>query len=162
MSQFSPTPTTPIPDFQPLVALLRALASNVSHISLNLHRSLITAILGLPWAIGDDRFVKSYIGWTGVLVSAHPECAQEVLTKLIKGLTWRMLYSPMHCTDCRTLHPVTTAFAPSSPSRLCSPPPPAFSPLELDPHSAHHSATSSSQVLPSQARARGGADGLAS
>jgi RNA polymerase I-specific transcription initiation factor RRN3 len=73
----------------PLLPLLRALTSNVSLLRPELHGSLVTAIIALPWATADDRFVKTYVGWAGVLVSAHPVWAKEVVAMAVKGFRWR-------------------------------------------------------------------------
>lgn len=89
LSRFLATPTNPVPVLPPLLPLLRAITANVSILDPKIHGALVTAIVGLPWATGDDRFVKAYIGWAGVLVSAHPGWAKEIVAMGVKGLTWR-------------------------------------------------------------------------
>lgn len=85
-SPLSPSSGTPL---APVLPLLRALTAHVSLIRPDLHSALITAILSLPWATADDRFVKTYVGWAGVLVSAHPGFAKEVVGMAVKGFRWR-------------------------------------------------------------------------
>lgn len=89
LSRFLPTPGQPVPILGPLLPLLRAITAHVSILDPKIHGALVTAIIGLPWASGDDRFVKAYIGWAGVLVSAHPGWAKEIVAMGVKGLTWR-------------------------------------------------------------------------
>ena len=87
LAHFIPIPLTP--DLPPLLPLLRALTAHVSLLSPDFHSTLVTAIISLPWATGDDKFVKTFVGWAGVLVTAHPHWAREVMTMAVKGLTWR-------------------------------------------------------------------------
>ena len=89
LAHFLPTPTAPVPSLPPLLPLLRALTAHVSLLSSDQHSSLVSAIIALPWATGDEKFVKTFIGWAGVLVSAHPAWAKEVVGMAMRGLTWR-------------------------------------------------------------------------
>lgn len=89
VAHFLPTALQPIVQLPPLLPLLRALTAHVSLLSPDLHGNLVSAILALPWATGDDRFVKTFVGWAGVLVSAHPGWAKEVVGMAVKGFKWR-------------------------------------------------------------------------
>jgi RNA polymerase I-specific transcription initiation factor RRN3 len=89
LASFLPTPLEPVPALGPLLPLIRSLTANVNLLSPALHGRLVTAILTLPWASTEDRFVKAYIGWAGVLISAHPDWTKEVIGMAVKGLTWR-------------------------------------------------------------------------
>ncbi|WWC88525.1 uncharacterized protein L201_003436 [Kwoniella dendrophila CBS 6074] len=89
LSHFLPTPTSPIPSLPPLLPLLKAISAHVSLLSPEIHSPLVTAIINLPWATGDEKFVKAFIGWAAVLVSAQPGWAKEVVGMAVKGLTWQ-------------------------------------------------------------------------
>ncbi|ORY25938.1 RNA polymerase I-specific transcription initiation factor RRN3 [Naematelia encephala] len=89
LAHFLPTATTPIPALPPLLPLLRAITAHVSLLSAEIHSALITAIINLPWATGDERFVKTFVGWAGVLVSAQPSWAKEVVGMAVKGFRWQ-------------------------------------------------------------------------
>ena len=89
LAHFLPTPMVPVPLLPPLLPLLRALTAHVSLLSPNIHSPLVLAIIALPWATGDDKFVKTFVGWAGVLVSAQPGWAKELVEMAVKGLTWR-------------------------------------------------------------------------
>ncbi|KAK4684592.1 RNA polymerase I-specific transcription initiation factor RRN3, partial [Tremellales sp. Uapishka_1] len=92
LAHFLPTPITPNLALSPLLPLLRAITSHVSLLTPDLHSSLISAIINLPWATGDEKFVKAFVGWTGVLVSAQPGWAKEVVGMAIRGLTWQPVF----------------------------------------------------------------------
>jgi RNA polymerase I-specific transcription initiation factor RRN3 len=92
LSHFLPTPTAPVPALPPLCPLLRALTANVSILSPETHTALVSAIVNLPWAAGDEKFVKTFVGFCGVLVSAQPGWAKEVVGMAVHGLTWRTSY----------------------------------------------------------------------
>lgn len=94
LAHFLPTVTSPIPALQPLQPLLKALTANVTMLSPDIHAPLVSAVLALKWAAGEDRFVKIFIGFCGVLVSAQPGFAKEVVNMAVKGLTWRE-FSPV-------------------------------------------------------------------
>ena len=85
-----PAPLQPEPSLQAVLPLVRTIAANVNLLSPVYHAALVSAIINLPWATGDDRFVRVFVGWAGVLVSAHPDWANEVAIMAVKGLTWRM------------------------------------------------------------------------
>ncbi|GMK53517.1 hypothetical protein CspeluHIS016_0101030 [Cutaneotrichosporon spelunceum] len=89
LSHFLPPPGASTPQLPPLLPLLRALTAHVSLIDSGVHHALVGAILNLPWATADDRFVKCYIGFCGVLVSAHPGWARDIVTMAVRGLTWQ-------------------------------------------------------------------------
>ncbi|KLT44471.1 RNA polymerase I-specific transcription initiation factor RRN3 [Cutaneotrichosporon oleaginosum] len=89
LSHFLPLPGAAAPQLPPLLPLLRALTAHVSLLDSGVHHALVAAILDLPWATADDRFVKCYIGFCGVLVSAHPGWARDIVAMAIRGLTWQ-------------------------------------------------------------------------
>lgn len=89
LAHFLPTTAQPTPPLQPLQPLLKALTMNVSLLSPHVHRPLVSAIIGLPWATGEERFVRTYVGWAGVVVSAQPEWTKEILKMALRGLRWR-------------------------------------------------------------------------
>ncbi|KAL7422995.1 DNA independent RNA polymerase I transcription factor [Cryptotrichosporon argae] len=89
VAHFLPTPSQPAVPLAPTLPLLRALTAHASLVDPDRHAPLVAAIVALPWATGDDRFVKTYVGWAGVLVSAHPGLAKQVVGMAIKGLTWQ-------------------------------------------------------------------------
>jgi len=101
LAHFLPTPMMPVPPLPPLLPLLRALTAHVSLLSQGLHGPLVSAIIALPWATGDEKFVKTFVGWAGVLVSAQPAWAKEVVGMAVKGLTWRKQL-PIFPTACST------------------------------------------------------------
>lgn len=90
LAYFLPSPLQPEPSLPAVLPLVRTIAANVNLLSPMHHAQLVTAIINLPWATGDDRFVRVFVGWAGVLVSAHPDWANEVAIMAVKGLTWRM------------------------------------------------------------------------
>ncbi|WVF68963.1 hypothetical protein IAT40_003737 [Kwoniella sp. CBS 6097] len=89
LSHFLPTATQSTPLLPPLLPLLRAISAHVSLLSPEIHSPLVTAIINLPWATGDEKFVKTFVGWAAVLVSAQPGWAKEVVGMAVKGLTWQ-------------------------------------------------------------------------
>lgn len=102
LSHFLPLPGATNPQLAPLLPLLRALTAHVSLLDTAVHHSLISAIVNLPWATADDRFVKCYVGFCGVLVSAHPGWAREIVSMAVKGLTWRKSRLLHHITSHHT------------------------------------------------------------
>ncbi|KAF8341260.1 uncharacterized protein EI90DRAFT_3116393 [Cantharellus anzutake] len=74
--------------------LLVALTHVVSQLD-RFHYSLVEAILGLPWVMADPAFVKSYIAFSGVLVSARPEYSSKILQRAISGLTYQSGLHPL-------------------------------------------------------------------
>jgi RNA polymerase I-specific transcription initiation factor RRN3 len=97
LAYFLPAPLQPEPSLPAVLPLVRTIAANVNLLSPLYHSALVSAIINLPWATGDDRFVRVFVGWAGVLVSAHPDWANEVAIMAVKGLTWRMYHIP-HCS----------------------------------------------------------------
>nr|XP_019012886.1 RNA polymerase I-specific transcription initiation factor RRN3 [Kwoniella pini CBS 10737]OCF51667.1 RNA polymerase I-specific transcription initiation factor RRN3 [Kwoniella pini CBS 10737] len=93
LAHFLPSPTAPIPALPPLLPLLRAISAHVSLLSPEIHSPLVTAIINLPWATGDEKFVKTFVGWAAVLVSAQPGWAKEVVGMAVKGLTWQLPFT---------------------------------------------------------------------
>ncbi|WVQ96479.1 hypothetical protein IAU59_003584 [Kwoniella sp. CBS 9459] len=89
LSHFLPTATQSTPALPPLLPLLRAISAHVSLLAPETHSPLVTAIINLPWATGDEKFVKTFVGWAAVLVSAQPGWAKEVVGMAVKGLTWQ-------------------------------------------------------------------------
>jgi hypothetical protein len=94
LAHFLPTHTNPSPALSTLLPLLRAISAHVSLLRTEVHGALVSAIIGLPWAHGDERFVKTFVGWAGVLVSAHPGWTKEVIQMATKGLAWRKSHFP--------------------------------------------------------------------
>jgi RNA polymerase I-specific transcription initiation factor RRN3 len=88
LSHFLPTPSIPRPPLAPLLPLLRAISAHVNLLDQNVHGGLVSAIVSLDWAIGDEKFVRTYVGWAGVLVSAHPGWGREVVGMAVRGLAW--------------------------------------------------------------------------
>ena len=96
VSHFSPPATStsisiPSTSMQPMLPLLRAITANVNLLSPDYHGSLVSAILALPWATGEEKLVRAFVGFAGVLVSAQPAWAKEVVNAGVKGLAWREL-----------------------------------------------------------------------
>ena len=89
LAHFLPSASAPTPSLTGLLPLLRALTAHVSLLAPEYHSALISAIFALPWAAGEDKFVRVFIGFCGVLVSAQPGWAKEVVTMAVRGLRWR-------------------------------------------------------------------------
>lgn len=53
------------------------------------HSALVEAVVGMPWTTMDSNFVKSYISFIGMLISAKPEYLTIVLEKIASGFTYR-------------------------------------------------------------------------
>lgn len=76
----------PVPPSQ-----LRLWISALSHVVSGLeraHSALPHAIITMPWTTMDSQFVKSYISFIGMLVSARPEYLSLVLEKIAQGFTY--------------------------------------------------------------------------
>ena len=71
-----------------LPSWVQALSNVVSQLERS-HSSLVEAILALRWTTMDNTFVKAYIDFVGLLVSAKPEYLTMVLVSTVKGLTYR-------------------------------------------------------------------------
>ncbi|KAH8096739.1 RNA polymerase I-specific transcription initiation factor RRN3 [Cristinia sonorae] len=78
-------PPTPAP---PLRMWILALSNVVSRLE-RCHSALVEAVVGMPWTIMDNAFVKSYTSFVGMLVSAKPEYLGTVLAKLAHGFTYQ-------------------------------------------------------------------------
>ncbi|KAI5454236.1 DNA independent RNA polymerase I transcription factor [Naganishia albida] len=90
LSHFATSPALPAPDFTALLPILQAITSSISLLSPLHHSSLVRAILAIPWAISpDERFVKAYTAWCGVLCSSRAEWVSEVVVMAVKGLRWQ-------------------------------------------------------------------------
>lgn len=80
---------------------LKSWVSALTHVVSGLervHAPLVDALIQLPWTTMDDAFVRSYMGFIGMLVSARPEYLGEVLSKLVRGFTFRQslpCFSPL-------------------------------------------------------------------
>ena len=71
---------------------LRSYLTALTHVVSKLdrdHRNLIEAIVGMPWMTMDSAFVKAYITFIGILVSARPEYLTLILEKAAQNLTYR-------------------------------------------------------------------------
>jgi hypothetical protein len=90
LSHFATSPSLPAPDFTALLPILQAITSSISLLSPLHHSALVRSILTVPWAISaDDRFVKAYQAFCGVLCSSRAEWVSEVVVMAVKGLRWR-------------------------------------------------------------------------
>jgi RNA polymerase I-specific transcription initiation factor RRN3 len=85
----------------PPTAQLRLWILALSHVISRLerpHAALVEAIVDMPWTTMDNAFVKSYIVFIGMLLSAKPEYLSLVLTKITQGFTHRsyhLYFSPL-------------------------------------------------------------------
>ncbi|EJD01473.1 RNA polymerase I-specific transcription initiation factor RRN3 [Fomitiporia mediterranea MF3/22] len=110
--QFSPTSLSAAgqapqsADQQQLRGYLTALTHVVSKLD-RAHFSLVDAIVSMPWTTMDSAFVKTYISFVGMLVSARPEYLTLVLERAAQSLTY---YSARKALD--------SGFAESSSSPL--------------------------------------------
>lgn len=88
---------------QELHLLINALSHVVSHLDRR-HATLVNAIISLSWASMDATFVKSYITFMGLLLSAQSQYGATVLEKAVQGLTHResYCYNPVCLTESRT------------------------------------------------------------
>lgn len=97
VDQFSPNKSTLAPTVSPLQ--LRTWLSALSHVLSRLerhHAPLVEAIVRLPWSTMDAAFVKSYIIFVGMLISARPEYLSLVLSRIAMGFTYRELLPPQN------------------------------------------------------------------
>ncbi|KAF8580614.1 RNA polymerase I-specific transcription initiation factor RRN3 [Ramaria rubella] len=80
-------------------AQLRLWMSALSHVVSQLertHSALVNAVINMPWTAMDPSFVKAYVAFIGMLVSARPEYLSLVLEKIARGFTFR---SGVHAVD---------------------------------------------------------------
>lgn len=168
LAHFLPTATSPdAPALPPLLPLLRAISAHVSLLHPEVHSGLVSAIIDLPWALGDERFVKTFVGWAGVLVSAHPAWTKEVVQMACRGLAWRE-FCPLLPSCCARLTwsrapgQVTsrTAIAGIPPDIPRSPPSPPLPPPFPRPHPPQPTRPDPRTQIPKQERDRGGPDYL--
>lgn len=90
VDQFSPNKSTLAPTVPSLQ--LRIWLSALSHVLSRLerrHAPLVEAIVRLPWSTMDAVFVKSYIVFIGMLISARPEYLSLVLNRIAMGFTYQ-------------------------------------------------------------------------
>ncbi|KAG1896316.1 RNA polymerase I-specific transcription initiation factor RRN3 [Suillus fuscotomentosus] len=90
VDQFSPNKSTLAPTVSSLQ--LRIWLSALSHVLSRLerrHAPLVEAIVRLPWSTMDAVFVKSYIVFIGMLISARPEYLSLVLNRIAMGFTYQ-------------------------------------------------------------------------
>ena len=73
---------------QQLRSYLTALSHVVSKLDRS-HFSLVDAITSMPWTTMESAFVKAYISFVGMLVSARPEYLTLVLERAAQNLTYR-------------------------------------------------------------------------
>jgi hypothetical protein len=59
------------------------------------HSALVEAIIEIPWTTMDSAIVKSYIHFTGMLLSARPEYLSLVLGNITHRLTHRSSFSSL-------------------------------------------------------------------
>ncbi|KZO98068.1 RNA polymerase I-specific transcription initiation factor RRN3 [Calocera viscosa TUFC12733] len=86
--QFS---TASKPDSTTSLEQLRSWLDALSHVVSQLEKlyaSLVDSVLSLPWSTADEQFVKSYIAFVGLLVSAKPEYLGNVLDRNVRGFTY--------------------------------------------------------------------------
>lgn len=95
--QFDPQPSPsgasssssePLASSTQLRAYLTALSHVVSKLDRS-HKTLVHAIVNMPWLTMDNAFVKTYISFIGMLISARPEYAATILDKAASNLTYR-------------------------------------------------------------------------
>jgi len=73
---------------------LRIWVAALSHVVSQLertHSALAEAVIDMPWTTMDAIFVKTYIAFIGMLVSARPEYLSLVLERTARGFTFRTL-----------------------------------------------------------------------
>ncbi|KZT62850.1 RNA polymerase I-specific transcription initiation factor RRN3 [Calocera cornea HHB12733] len=88
VTQFS---TASKPEFTTSLDQLRSWLDALSHVVSQfekLYASLVDAVLSLPWSTADEQFVKSYIAFVGLLVSARPEYIGNILERNVQGFTY--------------------------------------------------------------------------
>lgn len=79
---------------QPLLQL-RSYLTALTHVVSKLdkaHIALVDAIVGMPWTTMDSAFVKIYISFIGMLVSARPEYLTLVLERTSQAFTFCELF----------------------------------------------------------------------
>ena len=91
-SYTQPQQQTPMIQQFELRSYITALTHVVSKLDRD-HRTLVDAIVGMPWMTMDSAFVKAYVSFIGMLVSARPEYLTLVLEKAAQNLTYRTSYS---------------------------------------------------------------------
>lgn len=75
---------------QPLLQL-RSYLTALTHVISKLDKShfvLVDAIVGMPWTTMDSVFVKIYISFIGMLVSARPEYLTLVLERIAQAFSF--------------------------------------------------------------------------
>lgn len=93
VSQFrSPSPKNPssAPPISLLQMLLHSLSNVASRLDRRNHSALVDGILTLPWAtMGGDVFARTWMRFVCTLCSARSEWVGEVLSRSVKGLSYR-------------------------------------------------------------------------
>ncbi|KAI1796147.1 RNA polymerase I-specific transcription initiation factor RRN3 [Ganoderma leucocontextum] len=85
ITQVTPDAPSPAPQLRLWILALSHVVSRLERV----HSALVEAIVNMPWTTMDTSFVKSYINFIGMLVSARPEYLSLVLGKLSQGLTYQ-------------------------------------------------------------------------
>lgn len=92
VSQFRPSQKTmsSIPSITLLQTLLHSLSNVASRLDRRNHTPLVDNILTLPWAtMGGDSFSRTWMRFVCTLCSARSEWVGEVLSRAVKGLSYR-------------------------------------------------------------------------
>ena len=162
LAHFLPSPLALQPSLPPLLPLLRALTAHVSLLSTDAHSSLVSAIIALPWAAGEEKFVRVYIGFCGVLVSSQPGWAKEVVSMAIKGLRWRKSFCTRSLITAygRTQDAIDFIRSCHTPTLPCKTPSPPRTPLVTYTHPSYSRSAIASKTFSKQARTRSRADHL--
>ncbi|PIL37371.1 hypothetical protein GSI_01064 [Ganoderma sinense ZZ0214-1] len=85
ITQVTPDAPSPAPQLRLWILALSHVVSRLERV----HSALVEAIVTMPWTTMDTSFVKSYINFIGMLVSARPEYLALVLGKLSQGFTYQ-------------------------------------------------------------------------
>ncbi|UZJ51581.1 hypothetical protein CBS101457_000901 [Exobasidium rhododendri] len=113
VSQFrspSPKSLSSAPPIGLLQMLLHSLSNVASRLDRRNHAALVDGILTLPWAtMGGDAFARIWMRFVCTLCSARSEWVGEVLSRAVKGLSYR--------SDWRSLAFVTSGTSNSRPTR---------------------------------------------
>lgn len=86
----SPRNLTSLPSITLLQTLLHSLSNVASRLDRRNHTILVDNILTLPWAtMGGDTFARTWMRFICTLCSARSEWVGEVLSRAVKGLSYR-------------------------------------------------------------------------
>jgi hypothetical protein len=93
VSQFrapSPRTSSSLPSITLLQTLLHSLSNVASRLDRRNHTVLVDNILTLPWAtMGGDSFARTWMRFVCTLCSARSEWVGEVLSRAVRGLSYR-------------------------------------------------------------------------